>query len=552
MKFLNLKSIAILSFLILILLISLYLVFKNDEENIVYEQVETPQREKIISTNPNDVKRETFTPVVLGFEDCIDLVGEEKEECLNQVNYNVAYLNDDISYCLEINNYDKRSECIYGLVRELYSVNSCKRIPNHSRSMSCIQDSSIATRYTDFCEIFEGEPYEKQECLDRTNAFVIPERYEINECSSIETLEYKNLCFQNFYDACDDLKDRGDREDCNSARDYYLISIKEDCQKLLSSKYQRVCFEKFKPENINKKVTELDIDGDGLWDEKELWMNTDPFNPDTDGDGLSDYEEIIEKKGGNPLDADTDQDGLSDYDEIQLGTSVQRPDSDGDGILDSADSDPLSGDSDNDRLTDAEEILWGTDPNNRDTDGDGLSDYNEIKNGKNPLGEGWKSDTDGDGLIDVDEIFYLTNATKKDTDGDGVNDRDEIEAGTNPLGPGDFDFDGDRLSDKEEIELGTNIYKSDTNGDDVTDYESIKKGLDPISKDTDGDGLNNLYEIKNDLDPIKSDTDGDGLSDGDEINKYFTNPKDLDTDNDGFLDGEEVQAGFDPRTASGV
>lgn len=44
-----------------------------------------------------------------------------------------------------------------------------------------------------------------------------------------------------------------------------------------------------------------------------------------------------------------------------------------------------------------------------------------------------------------------------------------------------------------------------------------------------------------------TDTDNDGLSDFDEINKYFTNPKNPDTDGDGYKDGEEVKNGFDPN-----
>ena len=480
--------------------------------------------------------------------------GEEKLKCLNQIIVNESTIDEDLKRCLEVDHYDLRTTCIFQGVKSFYSVNACKRIPNHHFSELCIQQASIETRYSDFCEIFEGEPHEKQECLDRTEAFKIKDSGELDECGNLETLEYSGLCrimtIGTSGKSCEDIVDRKNREICISEAMFQKADSVDKCQTIPNINYKKVCLDIF--DNREDPNYKFDTDNDGLTHFQELWMNTDPFNPDTDGDGLTDYEEIIEKKGGNPLEADTDKDGLSDYDEIQLGTSVQKPDTDGDGVWDSADSDPLSGDSDNDRLTDIEEALWGTDPYSRDTDGDGVSDYDEVKNGKNPLGEGWKSDTDGDGLLDIDEIFYLTDPLETDTDGDGVSDWDEIEAETNPLGPGDFDFDGDRLSDKEELVLGTNPYRSDTNHDGVTDYESIKKGLDPISKDTDGDGLNNIYEIKNGLDPIKSDTDGDGLSDGDELNKYFTDPKNIDTDRDGFLDGEEVQAGFDPRTVNGV
>jgi hypothetical protein len=51
---------------------------------------------------------------------------------------------------------------------------------------------------------------------------------------------------------------------------------------------------------IPEALENLDSDGDGLTDEEELALGTDPFNPDTDGDGVSDYLEVI--FGTDPLD----------------------------------------------------------------------------------------------------------------------------------------------------------------------------------------------------------------------------------------------------------
>jgi hypothetical protein len=42
------------------------------------------------------------------------------------------------------------------------------------------------------------------------------------------------------------------------------------------------------------------------------------------------------------------------------------------------------------------------------------------------------------------------------------------------------------------------------------------------------------------------DTDSDGLSDTQEINVYFTDPKNSDTDSDGFSDGEEIKNKYSP------
>lgn len=65
-------------------------------------------------------------------------------------------------------------------------------------------------------------------------------------------------------------------------------------------------------------------------------------------------------------------------------------------------------------------------------------------------------------------------------------------------------------------------------------------------EDVDGDGLTNKQESDHGTNYQMPDTDGDGLNDGDEINKYKTDPNNKDTDSDGFSDGEEVAHGFNP------
>ncbi|KKW06701.1 MAG: OmpA domain-containing protein [Candidatus Moranbacteria bacterium GW2011_GWE1_49_15] len=60
-----------------------------------------------------------------------------------------------------------------------------------------------------------------------------------------------------------------------------------------------------------------DADGDGLSNEKEKAVGTDPNSPDTDKDGLSDSEELA--RGTDPKNPDTDRDGFLDGDEIKNG-----------------------------------------------------------------------------------------------------------------------------------------------------------------------------------------------------------------------------------------
>lgn len=138
-----------------------------------------------------------------------------------------------------------------------------------------------------------------------------------------------------------------------------------------------------------------DRDNDGLQNDFEESIGTDPENFDTDGDGLYDGIEVNELKT-NPLKYDTDSDGLNDYDELNK---------------------------------------YFTDPIKNDTDGDGLFDRDEIfEFGTDPL----SSDTDKDGLNDFDEVKkYKTNPLKIDTDGGSVPDNVEVQRGTNPLDPSD-------------------------------------------------------------------------------------------------------------------
>ena len=67
-----------------------------------------------------------------------------------------------------------------------------------------------------------------------------------------------------------------------------------------------------------------DSDGDGLSNDQETELGTDPNDPDTDGDGLIDGEEVF--LGTDPATADTDGDGFDDLVEEQSATSPLDPD----------------------------------------------------------------------------------------------------------------------------------------------------------------------------------------------------------------------------------
>ena len=91
-----------------------------------------------------------------------------------------------------------------------------------------------------------------------------------------------------------------------------------------------------------------DADGDGLSNEQETTLATDPGNPDSDVDGLRDGDEVLIYTT-DPTNRDSDGDLLTDFDEINTyQTNPRANDSDGDGAADGLEAaqgtDPLVAD----------------------------------------------------------------------------------------------------------------------------------------------------------------------------------------------------------------
>ena len=121
----------------------------------------------------------------------------------------------------------------------------------------------------------------------------------------------------------------------------------------------------------------VDSDGDGLTDQLEDRIGTDPQLQDTDGDGFSDLlEHRLVLSGSDPLDP-TDADCQAD---------VDRADTDGDG------------------LRDCEERFFGTNTLAYDTDLDGFGDGVEVHYGLNPGLDDTLLDVDFDGVRNNNEL----------------------------------------------------------------------------------------------------------------------------------------------------
>jgi hypothetical protein len=109
----------------------------------------------------------------------------------------------------------------------------------------------------------------------------------------------------------------------------------------------------------------LDSDRDGLSDEFERCVKTDPQSRDMDQDGLTDADEVLAclfpkpgpVKCSNPTKSDSDSDGLADPLEVRIGTNPNVADTDQDGVPDGVELqrglNPLNPDSNNDGVPDS-------------------------------------------------------------------------------------------------------------------------------------------------------------------------------------------------------
>lgn len=140
------------------------------------------------------------------------------------------------------------------------------------------------------------------------------------------------------------------------------------------------------PKNKIQRAT-LDSDNDGLTDQQEIQLGTEPLLSDTDGDGIDDGKEV--------------------------GNDISKPlNHDNDKRIDAIDSDD-----DNDGLPTVFE-------KQKDTDKDTIPDYLDV-------------DSDNDGVSDGDEA----GMTSMDMDNDGIDNLVDIDS------TGDSDKNGDGISD---------------------------------------------------------------------------------------------------------
>lgn len=334
---------------------------------------------------------------------------------------------------------------------------------------------------------------------------------------------------------------------------------------------------------------QLDSDGDGLSNQTEIDLGTDPFNPDTDDDGLTDKEDV--DSGANPLDRDSDDDGLLDSLEsledtdADLLNGVVDPDSDDDGVFDGTESgvvETIEGfsyvGSNGTEFTIAGTLVEAgnfvvdedpgqvTDPQNADSDEDGWDDGAEDPNHNGAVDEGESDPTD---VTQPEQWPEDARVFVRDTDGDGLTDLEEQHSLSNPL---DADTDEDGLWDglehnwRNDTDLDglANVLDADSDGDGLPDGLEQSVMLEGPFPETRTSSPNYIR----DADPATStgallwDTDRDGVRDGLEdwnhngtLDEGESDPLDADSiledelpdqDGDGLPDGEELAMGSSP------
>jgi len=133
----------------------------------------------------------------------------------------------------------------------------------------------------------------------------------------------------------------------------------------------------------------FDTDGDGLSDDLEILIGTDPFDADSDDDGIPDGVDPSPKEGRTPAGEDVDLDGYI----APWETDPADADSDDDGLFDGTESGltaPMTPDTDLSAGTfvaDADPMST-TNPIASDTDGDGSLDGVEDANGNGAVDPG--------------------------------------------------------------------------------------------------------------------------------------------------------------------
>ena len=319
--------------------------------------------------------------------------------------------------------------------------------------------------------------------------------------------------------------------------------------------YSKIVFSQMNGAELGIELTST------CWDENmcsyvnyTFWIQGSTYQADADGDGFGDYDDScpntlateisdVNEFGCSPSEWDTDGDGYFDNMDMFPADSSEWLDSDGDGLGDNSDAFPNDAnettDSDSDNIGDNADAFPNDPLEWLDTDGDGVGDNGDVF--PENLSE-W-SDSDGDGYGNNTDAFPLDPSEWSDSDGDGVGDNTDVFP-SNPEESADMDGDG----------VGNNVDAFPNNANETLDFDGDGIG-DNSDPDDDSDGFPDIGDvfpydstewIDTDGDGIgdngDADDDGDGIVDTEDAFPYDSNEY-SDSDGDGVGDNSDLMSG---------
>jgi len=314
--------------------------------------------EKIAKTNAEHMKKvragqardlDLARHYSLGQDDCQSLQKPEmREKCRQYTRVKSSIDTHEFAECDKLDKQKWQDICIHQVSQHDLEGKwrQCLDIRNKMMRDSCLQEYAI--KLDDF-EICARMTRGADSCVARTRANNNTDG-DITKCRHIQNAEYFMMCVKSSRGDCSELERY---KQCESARHFDRVITEGDpkyCQILPLESYRRTCELYF--EN-GQEFT--DTDGDGVKNNQELFVGTDPFEAEEEASVRLGYE--------------TQWKQVMEHEYFQLQDELKglRVDSDADGLRDYL-----------------EENVYNTDKDKADTDGDGYTDGEEVEAGYDP------------------------------------------------------------------------------------------------------------------------------------------------------------------------
>lgn len=162
----------------------------------------------------------------------------------------------------------------------------------------CWWEQSEKTLDKSFCQYLSSVSKEAK-CFAYIQRLSYENEMSFDKCANLKELDDQDLCYMNILSVndetfCDSIQQK------QLCQDYYAWQKAqkiEDCDIIKRKDWQRECLATFG--DTAAHYAGMDLDNDGLSNEKEAELGTDSKKADTDGDGYTDGEEM--EAGTDPL-----------------------------------------------------------------------------------------------------------------------------------------------------------------------------------------------------------------------------------------------------------